>query len=32
MVASSATLHEASDQLTGRTIDMHRAVVSWMDS
>lgn len=31
MVASSATLHEASDQLTGRTIDMHRAVVSLIE-
>jgi ferritin-like protein len=31
MVASSTTLHEASDQLTGRTIDMHRAVVSLIE-
>jgi ferritin-like protein len=31
MVASSTTLHEAPDQLTGRTIDIHRAVVSLIE-
>lgn len=31
MVASSTTLHEAADQLTPRTIDIHRAVVSLIE-
>lgn len=31
MVASSTTLHEAPDQLSGRTVDIHRAVVSLIE-
>ncbi|HEY7715046.1 MAG TPA: ferritin-like domain-containing protein [Candidatus Binatia bacterium] len=31
MVASSTTLHEASDQLKSATIDIHRAVVSLIE-
>ena len=30
-MAASTTLHEAPDQLTGRTIDVHRAIVSLME-
>lgn len=31
MVASSATLHEPSDELSAHTIDVHRAVVSLIE-